>query len=346
MSSAPMTTFGLLSLGDHLADPLSGERIAQAERYRLIVESAVLAEAAGFEHVALGEHHFSHYILPSPVMLLSAIAARTTKIRLGTSVSLLAILDPLRVAEDLATLDVISNGRAEMTFARGVMESNLAAFGIADADVLRARFEENLRLVLRLITGEKVTWQGRFRTPLDGVRVEPRPVQKPCPRLFVGGGLSTISCDLAAELGLPLILPSLFRYPEDYLPIVDRYRERMSANGFADRTAVGYPSLVHVAGTSQEARARWRPYLESYVRFSSDVRGSFGRPLDYDGILAGSAICGSPAEVADRIAAVNELLGLQIHYLMPDLGGLPAELLCEVLDLLGREVLPQVRGKR
>ena len=341
-----MTAFGLLSLVDHLPDPVSGERITPPERYRLIIESAVLAESAGFEHIGLGEHHFSHYTLPSPVLLLSAIAARTETIRLGTSVTLLAILDPLRVAEDLATLDVISDGRAEMTFARGVMESNLAAFGIADVNDLRPRFEENLRLLLRLLTEERVTWQGRFRSPLEGVRIEPRPVQKPCPTLFVGGGLSTMSCDLAAELGLPLVLPSLFRYPEDFLPIVERYRERMSANGFADRTAVCYPSYVHVARTSQEARARWRPYLEGYVRFASDFRGGFGRPLDYEGMLAGPAICGSPAEVVDRIAAINAVLGLKIHYLMPDLGGLPAGLLREVLDLLGREVLPRVRGER
>ena len=246
-----MTAYGLLSLADHLADPVSGERITQAERYRIIVESAVLAEAVGFEHLGLGEHHFSRYILPAPLLLLSTIAARTETIRLGTSVTLLVNLDPLRVAEDLATLDVISSGRAEMTFARGVMESNLGAFGIVDPEELRPRFEESLRLVLRLLTEDEVTWQGRFRSPLARVRVEPRPVQKPHPAVFIGGGLSTISCDLAAELGLPLILPSLFRYPEDFLPIVERYRERMTANGFADRIAVSYPSYVHVARKSR-----------------------------------------------------------------------------------------------
>jgi alkanesulfonate monooxygenase SsuD/methylene tetrahydromethanopterin reductase-like flavin-dependent oxidoreductase (luciferase family) len=338
-----VTAFGLLSLADHPADPETGRPDTQVNRLRLIIESAVHAEQAGFTHLGLGEHHFGQYILPSPFVLLGAIATRTSRIRLGTSVTLLGCLDPVRVAEDLTTLDVISNGRAEMTAARGVAVSTMNAFGITDADVLRPRFEESLRLVLRLLTEDQVTWSGRFRPPLRQVRLEPRPVQSPHPTIFVGGGISTISCDLAADLGLPLALPSLFRYPQDYLPIVERYRTLMTLRGWADRIAVSYPSYVHVARTSQEARARWQPHLESYVRFAIDCRGSYGRPLDYEGLLRGSAICGSPAEVVDRIAAVDELLGLQVHYLMPDAGGLPAPLVREVLDLLGSEVLPRLR---
>lgn len=337
-----MTSFGLLSLADSLPDPETGQQDTQADRLKLIVELAVQGEQAGFAHLGVGEHHFGQYILPSPLLLLATIAARTTRIRLGTSVTLLGCLDPVRVAEDLATLDVISNGRAEMTVARGVAAATMTAFGVDDDD-LRPRFEESLRLLLRLLTEERVTWSGRFRPSLRDVRLEPRPVQRPHPSISVGGGLSTISCDLAADLGLPLALPSLFRFPEDYLPIVERYRAGMTTRGLAPAISVSYPSYVHVAHTSQQARARWRPYLESYLRFASDCRGSYGRPLDYEGVLRGSAICGSPAEVADRIAAVNERLGLQVHYLMPDAGGLPARLLREVMDLLGSEVLPRLR---
>jgi alkanesulfonate monooxygenase SsuD/methylene tetrahydromethanopterin reductase-like flavin-dependent oxidoreductase (luciferase family) len=335
-----MTALGLLSLADHLPDPVSGRLTTQAERYELVVDSAVRAEGAGFHHLGLGEHHFSHYILPDPVILLSTIAGRTSTIRLGTSVTLLANLDPLRVAEDLAMLDVISGGRAEMTFARGVMESTMAAFGIESVKELRPRFEENLRLVLRLLTEDHVTWSGHFRSPLHKVRLQPRPLQRPHPTIYIGGGLSTVSCDLAAELGLPLILPSLFRYPQDYLPIVERYRERMASRGRAERITLSYPSYVHVAPTTQEARRRWQPYLENYVRFATDFRGSFGRPLDYDSLLDGPAICGSPAEVAERLAEVNELLGLDSHFVMVDLGGLPRDLVFEVIDLLGEDVMP------
>jgi len=338
-----VTSYGLLSLADHLPDPATGLYTTQAERFQLIVELAVHAERVGFERVGIGEHHFGHYILPSPFVLLGAIAAKTERIRLGTSVTLLAGLDPVRVAEDLVTLDAISNGRAELTAARGVEVTTQVAFGITDKDELRPRFDENLRLLLRLLSEEKVTWSGRFRSPLQEVRLEPRPVQKPHPPLWVGGGLSTISCDLAADLGLPLSLPSLFCFPEDYLPILERYRASMAAAGNAHKIAVAYPSHVHVARTSQEARQRFRPYLESYVRAASGCRGSQGRPLDYETLLQGPALCGSPAEVVDRIAAINETLGLQDHYLLPDLGGLPAPLLHEVIALLGSEVLPHLR---
>jgi alkanesulfonate monooxygenase SsuD/methylene tetrahydromethanopterin reductase-like flavin-dependent oxidoreductase (luciferase family) len=339
------TTFGLLSLGDHLSPPGPERRLTQAERYELIVKSGVWAEQAGFSHLGIGEHHFSDYIVPSPNLLLASIAARTKSIRLGTSVTLLASRDPVRVAEDLATLDVLSQGRAGMTFARGVLQSNLTAFGVTDPDDLRPRFEENLRLVIRLLTEERVTWSGHYRCPLHDVRIEPRPLQQPHPAIFIGGGLSQESCDLAAELGLPLALPSLFRHPEDYLPIVARYKERMTANGFAQRISLSLPSFVHVAPTSQEARARWRPYLESYVGFAQHHRGGFGRPLDYENLLRGPAICGSPAEVVDRLGAVNETLGLSLHYLMADGGGLPAPLLQEVIETLGQHVLPRLGAK-
>lgn len=337
-----MTQIGLLSLADHLPHPVSGRQTSQMARYQQIVNQGVRAEAAGFSHLGLGEHHFSHYILPDPMLLLSLIAGQTTRIRVGTSVTLLANLDPLRVAEDLAMLDVLSNGRAEVTFARGVMESTMAAFGIESLAELRPRFDENLRLVLRLLTEESVTWEGAYRTPLEAVRLEPRPLQVPFPTIYIGGGLSHISADLAGELGLGYILASLFKYPEDYLPMVERYRAAMDASGFAKQAIVGYPSYVHVARTSQEAKARWRPHLEQYVDYASDFRGAFGRPMDYEGLLKGPAICGSPAEVAERIAEVNELLALDLHYLLLDLGGLDDDTLFEVIDLIGEEVLPSI----
>jgi len=339
-----VTAFGLLSLADHLPDPVSLAQSSQSERLRSIVECAVLAELAGFEHLGLGEHHFRHYILPSPFVVLGMIAARTSRIRLGTSVTLLANLDPVRVAEDLATLDVISGGRAEITVARGVEAPTQAAFGIRDESELRPRFDENLRLLLRLLTEGRVTWTGRFRSPLSDVRIEPRPLQSPHPTVYVGGGLSTVSCDLATALELPLCLPSLFCFPEDYLSILQRYRSGMADRGAGAKVSVAYPSYVHVARTSQEARARWQPYLENYVRGAVDCRGSLGRPLDYQSLLGGCAICGSPAEVVDRIGAINAQLGLDLHYLMPDLGGLPPRLLSEVMELLGTQVLPQLRA--
>jgi alkanesulfonate monooxygenase SsuD/methylene tetrahydromethanopterin reductase-like flavin-dependent oxidoreductase (luciferase family) len=336
-----VTPLGLFSLVDLLPDPVTGQAPTTAQRYHDLVSAAVTAEAAGFCAFGLGEHHFSHYILPSPFLVLSYVAAATSTIGLGTSVTLLANIDPVRIAEDLATLDVLTGGRAEATFARGVAESTMQAFGITSIDELRSRFEENLRLVLRLLTEEEVSWRGEFRGPLHHVRLEPRPLQKPRPRINIGGGLSTVSADLAADLGLPLVLPSLFKFPEDYLPLVERYRQRMVGNHFVDRVSVTFPFYLHVAPTSQQARARGRPYLENYVSFAADFRGvGASRGLDFDTLVRGPAICGSPAEAVERLASAAELLGLDRILVMVDLGGLPAATVNEVIELVGAEVIP------
>jgi alkanesulfonate monooxygenase SsuD/methylene tetrahydromethanopterin reductase-like flavin-dependent oxidoreductase (luciferase family) len=331
-----------LSLADHLDDPLTGRRESQVNRMARVVETAAAAEAAGFGTFGVGEHHFSDYILSAPELVLAAAAAKTSRIRLGTSVTLLANSDPVRLAEQLATLDVLTNGRAEMTFARGVSETTAHAFGIADFDTLRPRFDEYLRLVLRLLTEEEVTWEGQHRAPLHRVRVEPRPVQDPHPPTWIGGGLSTVSADLAADLGLPLFLPSLFRWPEDYLEIVSRYRERHRAAGHTHAPRLGFPSYLHVATTSQEARRRWQPHLEHYRDFALSLRSGHGRPTDFDSLLDGPAICGSPAEVVERVQEVDDVLGLDRHLFLLDAGGVPPAVLDDQMDLLATEVLPQL----
>lgn len=331
---------GLLSLADHVPDPLTGRRISQVERFRQLTDSAVLAERAGFDVFGVGEHHFSQYILSAPELVLANIAARTERIVLGTSVTLLANVDPVRQAESMSTLDVLSDGRAEVTFARGVSEDTAHAFGIADFEELRPRFEEYLRLVLRLLTEQEVSWSGEYRSALEGVRVQPRPVQQPHPSIWIGGGLSNVSADLAAELGLPLMLPSLFRWPVDYVEIVERYRSRSAEAGHGDRARVGFPSYLHVARTSQEARARWRPHLEHYRDFAREVRGSFGRPVDFESLLAGPAICGSPAEVVERVCEIDATLGLDRHLVLMDAGGLPQGTYQEAIELMATEVLP------
>ncbi len=339
-----MVDLGLLSLLDMLPNPLTGALPTVARRYHDLVRMAVRAEQAGFCALGVGEHHFSHYALPSPFLVLSHTAAATSTIELGTSVTLLANADPVRIAEDLATLDVLSDGRAEATFARGVDVNTMTAFGIDSIDELRPRFEEHLRLVLRLLTEDEVTWTGRYRAPLNKVHLEPRPVQQPHPRINIGGGLSTVSADLAADLGLPFVLPSLFRFPEDYQEIVGRYRQRMIDNGFADKVSVTFPCYLHVAPTSQAAVQRWRPYFENYVEFAAMVRSAGARGFDFDTLVRGPAVCGSPPEAIDRLAGMADLLGLDRLLVLIDAGGLPVEVVDEVIELVGADVLPQLVG--
>lgn len=340
---SPTITYQPISLVDHLADPNTGAIVSQRERLLAVVEQAVWAEELGFSAFGVGEHHFDQYIMPAPELLLSHIMARTSSLRLGTSVSLLANLDPVRFAEQLSVLDVLSGGRIEVTFARGASEETAKAFGVEDFEQLRPKFDESLRLVIDLLEHDRVTWSGTYRTPLDDVRLQPRPIQTSRRLIWVGGGLSTVSADLAADLGLRFMLPSLFRWPVDYRPIVDRYRQRAAAAGHGQATEVGFPSYVHVAKTSQEARRRWRPYLENYRDFALRLRSGFGRPIDFESLTRGPAACGSPAEVAERLAAINSELGLDRHMLLLDVGGLPPELLRESMELLAQQVLPLLR---
>ena len=341
---------GLLSLGDCLDDPVTGTRTTPAERHRAIVDEAVLAEALGFDSVWLGEHHFCDYVLAAPPVVLAAIAARTTRLRLGTGVTLLANLDPVRVAEDYATVDAISNGRVELAVGRGILIDTYEVFG-QKPDESRERYRENLELLRRLWSERDVTWSGRFRAPLDAVTVEPRPVQTPHPPIWVGGGSSSASVDLAAELGLPLMLPSVLAPPADFLPLVQRYRQRWEAAGRAPADArIGCCNHVHVAATSQEAREGWRPYYLNYLGFVDRIwtrreliHAKARVELDYERLLAGVAVCGSPAEVVDRLSATREILGLDLHLSMFDLGGLPPAHVARTQELFATQVLPQLR---
>ncbi len=322
----------LLILGDHLPDPRTGRTVSQRDRLHAMCTQAVVAEQAGFTGVAIGEHHFTRYIVSAPELLLATIAARTSTLRLSTGVTLLPHRDPVRVAEELATLDVISDGRAELVVARGVSAATDEAFGIQHDD-LRPRFDEYLRLLLQLLTETNVTWHGWFRTPLENVTTTPRPIQVPHPPVWIGSG-SAISSDLAAELGMPLMLPSTLRSPDVYVEVVTRYRERLSAPG-----RVALPSHVYVA--ADNARERWRPYLSAYAAFADPLRGD-GQPIDIDRLMNGSAVCGDPHEVADRLNALQSLLGLDAHLVLIDVGGLPPDDVLAAIRLFGEQVLPKL----
>jgi alkanesulfonate monooxygenase SsuD/methylene tetrahydromethanopterin reductase-like flavin-dependent oxidoreductase (luciferase family) len=349
---------GLLILGDHLPDPVTGALRSQAGRHRHFVELAARAEALGLDSVWLGEHHLCDYILSAPPVVLAAIAERTRTLRLGTGVTLLGSLDPVRVAEDYATVDVLSGGRVELVAGRGILRRTYADFG-HDPDRSREIFEEHVELLQRVWSERDLSWSGRFRAPLEGATVQPRPVQEPHPPIWIGGGSSFASIDLAARLGLRLMLPSVLAPPESFQPYVDRYREAFARAGHATaRMRVGACSHVHVARDGAEARRRWEPYHMSYIRWVVGVLMPWGgitvRPAepgavaiaspDYDTLLKGPSVCGSPAEVADRILRMREQLDLDLHIAMFDHGGIPDELLHESLELFAREVAPHTRA--
>lgn len=343
----------LVSLGDHLAEPVTGVWSTQREKYQLVVDHAVRGEAAGFTSIMLGEHHYCGYILSSPQVVLGAIAGRTTTLRLNTGVTLLPTLDPVRVAEDFATLDVLSGGRAEVTVGRGILPNAYAAVD-KPIDASRAIFAEYAELLMQLLRDDKVTWAGAWRSPLDDISIEPRSMQRPQLPVWVAGGSSAASVDLAAHVGARLMLPGVFAPAEFFGPFVDRYRAGFEAAGHhPDGMRVGNVFHAHVAPTSQEAKRRWEPYYRNYLEFVDaiwDGQALFDgqvRPrqtFDYDRLLASTAICGSPAQVAERLLAARDLLGLDLIALSMDLGGLSRDLLMEAIDLVGGDVIPLLKS--
>lgn len=331
---------GLLSLGDHLPDAATGRHATQGERLRAIVEMGVRAEELGFDAMAIGEHHFSEYIVSSPFAVLAAVAARTSRIRLSTAVTLLPILDPVRVAEDFNTVDQLSGGRLEMVLGRGISGDGYGEFGVDPASA-RQVLVEKLGLLERIWHEESVTWSGGTRPDLDAVTVHPAAAQRD-PRVWMGTGMSEDSVRWTAEMGLPLMLPSIFKPAEDWRDLAALYRELMESSGKADRSFIGACSHIHVAPTSRQARDGWRPYLVPYAQWANRLR-NVDVTVDFDRIVNGPAVCGSPAEVAERLQSIEDALRPDRHLAVFDIGGMPDELVRRTMELYAAEVMPKLR---
>ncbi len=232
---------GLLSLGDLLPDPNTGHCRTESERHRTLVDQAILAEQIGMHAIHLGEHHGSNYQLSAPAVVLAAIGERTERLRLSTGVTLVANLDPFRVAEDYATLDVLTQGRAEIVAGRGsIFARTFEIFG-QDPAQSRALFTDHVELLLKLLRNEQVHADGL--RPLHGETSRPRPYGE-LP-VWIGGGSSNKSVDLAAQLGCPLMLPSVFAPPAAFAPLAQRYREQWQLAGHQTEPVVGACCHVH-----------------------------------------------------------------------------------------------------
>lgn len=341
--------FNIFSLGDQIADPVTGLRRDARQRHRGLVDMAVRAEAAGFSGVNVGEHHGLEYNISAPPVLLAAIGERTTRLRLGTAVTLLANLDALRIAEDYATVDVLSGGRVDIVSGRGnFFESTYTLFG-QSPDESRDRFTENAELLDELWSGEPVNWQGTFRPPINGEAVQPRPIQPAKEALWLGGGSSNESVELAARLGWKLMLPAILANPDNFAPIVDHFLQAWSDAGHAQPPEIGSGWHVFVAPTSAEARKAWEPRYAAYHEWMQELLPKVNRnmpahvrPFDFERLTTkGPAIVGSPEEVVDRIGTLSEKLKVTTHLLYMDMGGMPDGDVFDAIDLFGSAVIPQ-----
>ena len=339
---------GLVTLGDWLPDPATGRRVGEAERFRQFVELGVLAEELGFDTFHVGEHHFSDYALSAPCPVLSAVAERTARLRLSTAVSLLGHHDPVSVAEDYATVDVLSGGRVELIAGRGVYQQHYGQFG-QSWEASEELLAEAVELLRRLWTTEAVTWSGRLRPPLDAVTVHPRPVQQPHPPIWLSAS-SASSVDRAVALGCPIAIPTISTGVDAPPVLAAQFRAQWAAAGRptdAARVAMHVHCYVG-AGTSEQARAFWLPYQTGYLRWVLDDVKGLGTPMPAFmstlGEPVSQAVCGSAADVADALSArLAAMDGVDHLLVQTDQGGLPPAEVRASLERFVADVVPKLR---
>jgi probable LLM family oxidoreductase len=337
---------GVYSFGDLSADPATGVTISARERLGQLIEEIVLADAVGLDVFGVGEHHRADYTVSAPAVVLAAAAARTSRIRLASAVTVLSSDDPVRVFQDFATLDLLSNGRAEIIAGRGSFIESFPLFGqdLADYDDL---FSDKLDLLLRLRESAVVTYEGsRHRAPIAGRGVYPRPLQNPLPVWIAVGGTPQ-SVARAGALGLPLAIAIIGGEPERFAPLVGLYREAARRAG-QDPAAlkVGINTHGFLADTSEAAADLLWPYYAATMSRIGRERG--WPPMQREAYEAGRAprghlAVGSPAEMIDKILSQHAVFGHDRHLMQLGVGTLPHQAVLRAIELYGTVVAPAVR---
>ncbi|MEV5835945.1 LLM class flavin-dependent oxidoreductase [Nocardia sp. NPDC052112] len=314
-----------------------------AERLREVVDEAVATERAGLDVYGVGEHHRKDFAASAPAVVLAAIAARTERIQLTSAVSVLSSDDPVRMYQDFATLDGLSNGRAELMAGRGSFTESFPLFGydLSDYDEL---FEEKLALLLHIRADEPVTWHGKFRAPLRDAVIYPRTDNRPLPVWIAVGG-SPESVVRAGLLGLPLAIAIIGGQPARFEPLVDLYHRALEEGGH-QRQPVAVHAHGYIADTDEQAVA---DFYEPYAGAMSTIGRERGwGPMtraQFDALRSqsGSLFVGTPDYVAEKITDIRDTLGLDRFMLHTSVGTLPHEKVLHNIELLGAKVAPQVR---
>jgi probable LLM family oxidoreductase len=333
---------GIYSFGELVTHPDGRSAGSIHERFGQVLELAKLADAGGLDVISLGEHHRSDFSMSAPEVVLAAIAGVTTRLRLASGVTVLSSQDPVRVFQQFATLDHVSNGRAEIIAGRGAFTESFPLFGY-DLNDYDALFDEKLRLLLQIRDEPVVTWSGRFRSPLNGVEISPRPLQQPMP-IWVGIGGTPASAVRAGILGLPMIM-GFFAGPEQFVSRVELYHRAAEQAGHErSKLRLAVSGHMYVGKTSQQARDEFYPYYSRYFQQGGASFAANGFPREaYDAWIAQGLPVGSPQQVIDAIMRRVELLGIDRFMGQIDLGNLPWEMTMGSLELYMTEVAPVVR---
>lgn len=336
---------GVDSFVSAVTDPATGHVVGPVERMEHLLEEIALADQVGLYSFGIGEHHRSEYYDSAPAVILAAAAARTSRIRLGSAVTVLSAADPVRVFQEFATLDLISKGRIDLVVGRGSFTEAFPLFGLSLSDY-DSLFTEKLELLLQIRDQPEVTWSGRHRPALTRQAVYPRPAQEQLP-IWVGVGGSPESFARAGLLGLPLMVAIIGGEPRQFAPLIDLYRRAGAQAGHpAEQLNVGLHVFGYVAESTQAASDTIYPgWSEMFTKisrergFATPTRRQFDATSGPDGAF----FMGDPATVAAKIKRVSEQLGgvdrLSLQMTNPRLAH--ADLL-RGIELLGTEVVPLV----
>jgi probable LLM family oxidoreductase len=338
-----MIELGLDTFGDVTVDD-AGQVLPQARVLRDVVEEAVLADSVGLDAFGVGEHHRPDFAISAPEVVLAAIAARTSRIRLGSAVTVLSTDDPVRVFQRFSTLNAISNGRAEVILGRGSFIESYPLFGY-DLNQYDELFEEKLALFAELLKGGPVTWTGRTRSALQNQHVYP-PVESGTLRTWVGVGGSPESVVRAARYRLPLTLAIIGGDPRRFGGYATLYRQTLQQLGAPD-LPIAVHSPGHVARTDEQAREEAWPHYETLMNRIGTERGwpPTSRAHFEREVTSGALCVGSPDTVAEKIVRTVTTLGLARFDLKYSSGTLPHALLMTSIELFGTEVAPRVRER-
>ncbi|MER2028410.1 MAG: LLM class flavin-dependent oxidoreductase [Solibacillus sp.] len=333
--------FGLYTLGDHIPNPLTGSRISPQQRIQEIIEASQLAEQAGIDVFAVGESHQQYFTTQAHSVVLGAIAQATKSIKLASSATVLSVADPVRIYEDFATIDLISNGRAEIVAGRGSRVGAHELFGVSLRDYEEI-FEEKLALLKQLNDNSVVNYNGKFRPTLKDAHILPQPLNGSIPIWRAVGGPPG-SAIKAGYMGIPMMLTTLGGPSINFKASVDAYREAADRSGFdATSLPIATTSLFYVAETEKEAVDGMHPHLSGGFQA---IRGQ-GYPrwqVEQAPQVEDALMVGSPNQIIEKVLYQYELFGMQRFMAQIDFGGVSFDKVMKNIELIGNDIIPAIK---